>query len=185
MRKEEKKIKEDILKEIKVPDILSKIKPYANEQAAIMQEDNRTVHVNFHKPARVLTACLASVIGVVIVVIIGVSINGTSFMGGNMKDASPADIDNYQNAQSGSNYSEPNPSENYSSDDSSIDFINYYNSNVKNDELEENELLNYYNEICTYVANNKSIDEILAIYETNDSIEHEESIRIIYEYLTK
>ena len=102
-----------------------------------------------------------------------------------MKDASPADIDNYQNAQSGSNYSEPNQSENYCGDDSSNDFLNYYNSNVKNDELEENELLNYYNEICTYVANNKSIDEILAIYEANDSIEHEESIRIIYEYLTK
>lgn len=185
MRKVEKKIREDILNEIKVPDILSKIKPYADEQAAIMQEDNRTVRLNFHKPARVLTACLASVIGVIVIVIIGVSINGSSFMAGSVKDARESEMGNNSDALSDSDNwgGQSAPSE--GNFEVVNDFYSYYSSHVTEDMLGENELNNYYNEICTYVTENKTIDEVLAIYKTNDTIEHEESIRIIYEYLTK
>ena len=40
-------------------------------------------------------------------------------------------------------------------------------------------------DIVSTIVVERTIDEVLEIYKTNDTIEHEESIRIIYEYLTK
>lgn len=180
----ERKIKEEVLKELEVPNILQKIKPVANEQATIYQENNKTIRLNFQRPARILVTCVACLIGVMIFILVGVSINNNKPVA---KDSENASFD--------SNFSDSaehqDKAEQYTASPSepeltiSPEFESYYNSKVTTDVLSSDDLKNYYSQISSYVSNNKTLDEILNYYQEDDECMHEESIRIIYEYLTK
>lgn len=192
MKKYEKRIRDDILNEMDIPNVLDKVKPYADEQASLMQENRKTIHLNFRRPARILATCLACFIGVAIVMVITISAkNGNVFSNFKSayeaKDSAPnaaeRDVFDKEDANSSLAPSENEPQ--YQDSSLSEEFLMYYYSNVQNDHLTNEELEKYSEEIQGYVANNKTLSEVLDMYKINESIEHEESITVIYNYYTK
>ena len=189
MKRTETQIRNDILKECNIPNILDKIKPYAEEQALSFQEEKRTVKLNFHRPAKVLISCLSFAIVALLVVIIVVPKGGKGFASFDSAPEADWEESNYSNKESEAASGKPdadNQNEtSASSPDNLDDFYNYYDSNIKNDKLERNELQTYYNEISTYVHNGLTLDEVKENYKVDDVIPHEESIELIYNYLDK
>ena len=189
MTKEERKIREDILNELEIPNVLDKVKPYANEKAAILQEDRKTVHLNFRRPAKIFVTCLACFFGVMIVFIIGISINGGYVnFGSARKDAAEnAFFDgvphqsNSQSEPSAPSYDDEKSTEYITTDE---EFLNYCKQEHIGPQNEVT-LSEYFNDIKGYVSDGKSVEEIISIFNEQDEGSYEEFVRITYDYLTK
>ena len=123
-----------------------------------------------------------------LVVIIAVSKGGKGFASFDSAPEANWEESNYSNKESEAAPGKSdvhNQNETSDSPDNLDDFYNYYDSNIKNDKLERNELQTYYNEISTYVHNGLTLDEVKENYKVDDVIPHEESIELIYNYLDK
>lgn len=189
MTREEKRIREDILNEIEIPNILDKVKPYANEKAAILQEDKKTVRLNFHRPARIFAASLACVIGVMIVFIVGISLNGgsldsrtskSSIMDGRYDYGGSGDA----NESAASEPTTPNQGEAAPMNQMSDDEFATYCENEQIGPQDKTELTELLNEIKAYVEEGKSVDEIIAIYNAQDERISEDFIRMAYNHFS-
>ena len=190
MTKNEKKIKEDILNELEIPNVLNKLRPYAIEESASFTSEK----IKVYSIKRVLVASfagLACVFLVAMVIIIGSS-NGKMFSGLAI-DSNNKSYDMVENAsestQNSKDYERQEDAQNGSGANSSEaapgnaqDVYSYYSS-IKGNELSEVEINNYYSKIQTYVNEGKSKEEIVDIITEDDSSIDEETIEIIYDYI--
>ena len=183
----EKKIKEDILNELEIPNVLNRVRPYAIEECKSFGSKK----IRVYSVRRFLVPSLAGVVGVFLVVmliLIGSS-NGKMFDG----LAIMSNNKSYDMAENGASRDsapqQPAPNEDMYSGDVkdgetasepiNISLYDYYLGNVETNVLTESEVNNYYNEIVTYVNEGKNKDDIALLYGENI----QESIKIIYDYI--
>ncbi len=183
MTLKEKKIKEDILNEIDVPNVLSKVRPYAQEQST----EFGSKKIRYFSLSKILTASFAGLVGVIALIIL--IQNG--FSKSNFLDMSEKSYEVGENSGKDFSYdNEPGlnpqaPGNETSNDDtkeSQKDLYNYY-SGVVGNKLSEEKINNYYFEIKQYMNEGKTKEEIIEIYEEENSEIDQESIETIYAYI--
>ena len=191
----ERKIKEDIINEMDIPNVLDKVRPLALNKAQELSEERRTVTLNFHRPAKIFATCLASVVGLFLIIIIGINVAGGKYSSqkydmenkASSNDmAVPNEDAEYEVGQRDKNTQESSslPNEKPGTNEF-LDFKNsYYESDISN-KITENELFSYYSDISTYVNQGKSLEEILEYYNDENNVSYLDSITYIYNYLNK
>ena len=159
----EKKIKDDIINELDIPDVLDKVRPLAIDKAMEMEEKNQTVRLNFHRPAKIFATCFASFVGVVLIVVLGISLIGNKsnrmyeasnndkkeFDSTNSTSASEPSFDDQYNEKPGTNDKEENI-------DSFGVFKASYFEAITTNRLSDEDLETYYNEILRFITQEKT-----------------------------
>lgn len=194
MKKVKKQIRNDILEECNIPDVLDKVKPYAIERAYEFREENKTVKLNFHRPAKILISCVSFAIVILIAAFIVPNVisgnNKLSFKTP-LENTNDGDIHAPEGAQAQDN---KNETPGYSEDPSQIDntenfadFSAYYSGTDVSNKLKGEELKSYYSSVASCVDAGMELPEVKESLEekySNEEVsEYEESIEIIYNYL--
>ena len=189
MTLKEKKIKDDILNEIEVPNVLNKVRPYAQEQSA--EFDNKKIrHFGF---ARIFSASMVGLLGVltlVVLISLGFGKNGVL----NMSDSSK-NYDALESASESGKSSETIPNGAQSDDNGKGDFqpesgapksyddvYSYYLQAAPSQKITQAQVNDYYQEVFIYINEGKNFDEIAEIMLENDDNLSMEDLEIIYDY---
>ena len=179
----EKKIKEDIINELDIPDVLDKVRPLAIDKVMELEEEKQTVRLNFHRPAKIFATCFASVIAVVLIVVLG--FNLTSNKSSRMYEADYANsADASESIPNESSYGKPNSKDEKISTEDLDSFKAEYFESITENKLSDEALETYYNEISSYISQGKTLEEVIDIYSTNEELD-DDSITFIYNSLNK
>ena len=175
IKKKEMIIKQDIINEMDIPNVLDKVRPIAKAQADEFLQENRTVKLNFHRPAKIFATCFAAIIGVFLIVFVGV----------NLTHNSKASFDIRDNASSENGMSYEQNSTPKQSDAQTSSFEDYQGEHQEEPSsgISDSDMEKYYNEVSTYLNEGKTLEEILAIYQARGDFQDEDIIKSIYNYL--
>ena len=182
MKKIEEQIRNDILKESNIPDVLSKVKPYAIERAYEFREENKTVKLNFHRPAKIFISCMSFAI----VILLAVFIIPKVIEGNHSFTNAPSKSNAMDESSAPSNNENPGYSEDPkldASEEKFDDFSAYYSGMDVANKLEGEELKSYYASVASCVNAGLDLPETKGYlgenYSNEDVSEYEESIEII------
>ena len=177
MTKKEMKIKKDVYNELDIPNVLDRIQPYAENRALELGENNKTIRLDFHRPARLITLGLTFVI---VLALTTVFIVNQGLSSRKYSEMSPDSGWNYSNAESsngGAGAAAPQ-----SKDDMSEEFYEDFESETSSN-LSTMEVNSLYTEIKGYIDDNKTLDEIYDIYSSQGNDVDREVIEYIYNYI--
>ena len=195
MTLKEKKIKDDILNEIEVPNVLNKVRPYAQEQCA----EFGSKKISRFSFARVFSIAVAGLVGVVaMVALITVGFGESKSFSDSSKfnnmessndkasESTPSESqfseDNMQGGKGDSHESGALPGE--LPNDDTMDVYSYYLQEAPSEKLTIDQIYGYYQEITIYVSEGKNVDEVAEIMMEDYENLSRADVEIIYEYIS-
>ncbi len=174
MTKKEMKIKKDVYNELDIPNVLDRVQPYAENRALELGENNRTIHLDFHRPARLITLSAMFIIVFALTTVFVLNLN--KGMRIQQADASNANNKNYEAENGAAHAPEQAVDESYG------DFYSEY-ANKSTADLSNEEVHSIYYEIKGYIDEGKSLDEIYDIYSSQGNEVDKDTIEFIYNYI--